>query len=123
MPEKEFDDHLSVPNLRREAAKALLVFVGGRAEGELIAEVVGHPFFQADGRLEVHARRLVNEAQRFAELILGQALHSDKEAATITFTAGPAFYVAGDLFPASQVEVSDAKVCPIGKVDRLPQGG
>jgi hypothetical protein len=54
---------------------------------------------------------------------LGQTLHSDEETAAITFAAGPAFDVAGDLFPGSQVEIADAKVCPVGKVDRLAQGG
>jgi hypothetical protein len=111
------------PNLRREPAKTLLVFIGGRSEGELIAEVVGHPLFQADGCLEVHTSWTGKHAQCFAQLILGQALHSDEETATITFAAGPAFYVARDLFPASEVEIADAKVCPIGKVDRLAQGG
>ena len=41
MPEKKLDDHFSGRNLRRQSAKTLLVFVCGRSEGELIAEVVG----------------------------------------------------------------------------------
>ena len=121
VPEKELHDHLSRSDLGRQPAKTMLVFVGGRSEGELIAEVVGHPLFQADGCLEVKAGWRMNEAQRIAQLVLGQTLHSDEETATITFAAGPAFDVAGDLFPASQVEIADAKVCPVGKVDRLAQ--
>src|ERR1019366_6999123 len=65
----------------------------------------------------------MNEAQSFTEFILGEALHSDEETATVAVSAGPALDVAGDLFPAAQVEVADAKVRSFGKVHRLAQCG
>lgn len=54
---------------------------------------------------------------------MGKALHADEQAATIAFTTRPAFHVTGNLLPASKVEIADAKVRPIGKVDRLAQCG
>ena len=123
MPEEELHHNLTGSNLRYQAAETLFVFIGGRAESELVAEILGYPLFQADGSRAVHTGCRMSEAQGFAERILRKALHSDEQPATTAVSAGPALYVASDLFPAPKVEVADAKIRSIGKVDRLAQGG
>jgi hypothetical protein len=114
MPQKQLDYHLPRSDLGRQPPQTLLVLVGRCAERELVAKLLGHPLLQANGCLKVHAGRPLGQAQCRSQLVLWQGLHTYQQTATITLAAGPPFHVAGDLFPASQVEVTNAEIGSIG---------
>ena len=61
--------------------------------------------------------------ERGAQLVAGQALHADEQAAAVARPARPAVDVGVDLLPAAQVEVTNAKVRPFGDLQRFLQGG
>jgi hypothetical protein len=120
---KEFDNHFFGPNLGCESAQTVLVLIGRGAVCELIAKLFGHSFLEASRGLVVKAVRRLGKAQRVAELVLRKALHPDQDTAAVSFSARPAFDIAGDLFPSAKVEVTHAEVSSLGKFERLPQRG
>ena len=55
--------------------------VGGSADGELLAKLFGQPDSQAMRRLVVHTGAPIDEAEDVPQIIVGKALHPDKDPA------------------------------------------
>ena len=107
---KSFTTTLPDFELGREPAKAGLVLVGGRAERELRAKLLGEPALEADDGLIADLVFLRQEAVGLAQFVLRQPLHSNEQAALVARAARPVFDEAINRFPAAQIEVADAEV-------------
>jgi hypothetical protein len=55
------------------------------------------------------------DGKGFTQIILWQTLHANQQPATATSAARPSFNFPVDLFPSTQVEVSNTEISPIGE--------
>jgi hypothetical protein len=117
--EKPYDD-LARLELGREAAQAGFVLVGGGAEGELGAKILGETPLQTNDRLLADLVLLRQEAVGETQFVLREPLHTDEETALRALAARPFFDEAVDCFPAAQIEVADAKVGALGDLECVP---
>src|SRR5262249_34020164 len=62
------------------------------------------------------------EAKEGVEVVLGEALHADEQAAALTFAARPALDSGVELLPSTEVEVADAEVRAVGDFQGFAQG-
>lgn len=123
MSKEEFDDQLAGLQLCRQTAQSRLVFVCGRAESQLLTEFSGKLAFGADDGLIADFALVWKEAVGFAQIILRQALHPNKQPTLMTFAAWPVLDQRIDFLPAAKIEIADGKIRMVGNYERLPQGG
>ena len=100
--EKELHDNLARLELSGEAAKARFVVVGGRAEGELCAKLLGETPLQANDRLLADLVFLRQKAVGEAQFVLRQPLHADEKATLVARLTRPLVNHAINRFPAAQ---------------------
>jgi hypothetical protein len=89
----------------------------------LVTKFLGETPLQPNDRLLADLVLLRQEAVSEAQVVLGEALHADKETALDTLAARPLFNQGVDRFPAAQVEIADAEVGALGDLERVPQRG
>jgi hypothetical protein len=53
---------------------------------------------------------------------LWRALHADKQTTAVAVTARPLFDIRIELFPAPQIEVTNAEIGPFGQIQGFSQG-
>ncbi len=92
-----------------------------RADHELGAELLRQTAFQPDDGLIAHLVVVRQEAVSFAQVVLWQALHADKEAALPVGTARPAVNQPIDGLPPAKVEVAYAEIRTLGDLQGFPQ--
>ena len=122
VPQEQLDGQLPGPDLGRQPAQRGLVLVGGRADHQLPAELLGQLLLEAEGRLVVHRLGIVGQAQRAAQLVLGQPLHAHQQPTGVAWAARPGLHQGRQLAPAAQVEVAHAEIGARGKLDRFLEG-
>ena len=80
---------------------------------ELDSELLRQRFLQADSGLVVEFSILLDDAVRTGNFLLGERLHSNQQSAALAVATSPILNVFIKLSPASEVEVSDAKIGPV----------
>ena len=94
MPEKEPDHHLPCPDLPRQLPQAGLVLIRRRAEGQLLAELLGQSLLEPQRRLIVELKPVGRQRTGRPWLLVRQPLHADEDAAAVAETARPSVYVS-----------------------------
>ncbi len=122
MTQEQLDDDLPRPELRGQTPQARLVFIGRRADGQLLAELRSQLLLQPDRRLVVDRAFASEQTHGRAELLLRRPLHPDQQPTALPLPAGPPLDAGVELLPAAEVEVPDAEVGALGDVQRLLQG-
>ena len=110
--EEKLYDNLAGLELGREAAQAGFVVVGGGAEGELGAKLLGEAPFQSDDRLLADLVFLRQKAVGEAQFVLRKPLHPNKKAALTTLSPRPFLDMFVNRFPAAEIEIANAKIRP-----------
>ena len=85
------------------------------------AKLLGEPPLQSDDSLLADLVLLRQEAIGEPQLVLGEPLHADEEAALGPLAARPLFDQGVDRFPAAQIEIADAEVGALGDLERVPE--
>ena len=89
--------------------QGFLVRVGRYADGELLSELLGQLDSEAMRRLVVYAGGPVEQTEGLPELLVGQTLHPNEDAARAVVVV-PVVHVRRKSAPATQVEVAHAEV-------------
>jgi hypothetical protein len=119
--EEQLCDSLARLELSREATKARFIVVGGRAEGELRAKLLGETPLQTNDRLLAYLVFLRQKAVGEAQFVLGEPLHADEETTLPACSTGPLLDGTVYRFPASQIEIANTEIGMGGQVERLSQ--
>jgi len=123
MSEEQLDDYFAGLDLRGQPAQTGFVIVSGHTKGQLFPELLGQPAFEAKRDLIVEFVSGLDHAHGGAKFISGQSLHPDQETTRMPITAGPRLDLVVQLFPSTEIEVSDTKVTTIRQRKSIPQGG
>jgi len=119
--EEELHDHLAGLELGRQAAETGFIVIGRGAESELGAKLFGETALQADDGLLADLVLLGEEAVGEPQLVLGEPLHADEQAALGPGAARPLFDEAVNGFPAAQIEVTDAEIGTVRDLEGISQ--
>ena len=106
----KFDNNFFGANLCSKFPKSNLVSICWSTKSELDSELFRQRLLEADCGLVVEFSVLLDDAIRAGNFLLGECLHSNQESAAFAVSPRPSLNMLIKLPPASQVEVSDAKV-------------
>ncbi len=120
--EKKPDDQFVLFELTRKLPECGLVLAGGESVRELPPELSRQILFEAQGTSVVQALGVRTSTEPFAQFRFRQLLHPDQQAAAVSRRALPCLHVVGQVFPATQVEVTHAEVGTEGGGEGRPQG-
>ena len=110
VPKKKLHDELARLELRCQPSQTSFIFVCWDTERELILEFLCQLLLEAKRGLVIDQLIAVNETQTLAQLVFGQALHSDEQPTLRILAAGPFFNVGVELFPAAEIEIADTEI-------------
>ena len=120
--QEQLDDHLAGPDLGGQPAQAGLVFVGGSADRELVAELLGQLLLEAEGRLVVDAVVALTRLSATRSSSCGSRCMPTSSRQQCPSPPAQRSTQLVELLPAAQVEVADAEVGAVGELQGLPQG-
>jgi hypothetical protein len=93
-----------------------------RSQCQLLAKLLGEPPLDPQRCLVVNSVSRLKNSKSFTQLILRKSLHSDQQAAAVTFAARPVVDLPTYAFPPTKVEVANAEVGPLRQIERLSKG-
>src|SRR5262245_38043831 len=101
MSEKQFNNDFAGLELHGQASQAHFIRVCRCSQHKLLAKMLGEFLLEAECCLVVDAVVRSENGESFSQVILRQALHANKQAATTVRTACPALDVRVDLLPTA----------------------